>query len=220
MGLEGLGEELAVDAVLVSSTSIIVHTDDGHHHQHQHHHRYAIHGIPQRGRAGGGWEEEAGWLDNGMRRVRQRDESRRWRRAARKSADDDYERGLGGVSYPRIGSRAGEEVEGTGQKPQNRGSSSRTTGDVRGLVSRPSASAGLRVTTGERRRHPYRPLATRPRGAAMPGEPAPPSTCRCRAGVATLEVGPRNEEPLENGTYPNFPNFLFPALKFSFQHLT
>lgn len=32
-GLEGLGEELAVDAVLVSSTSIIVHTDDGHHHR-------------------------------------------------------------------------------------------------------------------------------------------------------------------------------------------
>jgi hypothetical protein len=31
-GLEGLGEELAVDAVLVSSTSIIVHTDDHHHH--------------------------------------------------------------------------------------------------------------------------------------------------------------------------------------------
>lgn len=27
-GLEGLGEELAVDAVLVSSTSIIIHTDN------------------------------------------------------------------------------------------------------------------------------------------------------------------------------------------------
>lgn len=27
-GLEGLGEELALDAVLVSSTSIIIHTDD------------------------------------------------------------------------------------------------------------------------------------------------------------------------------------------------
>jgi len=38
-GLEGLGEELAVDAVLVSSTSIIVHTDD-HHHHYQCHYRY------------------------------------------------------------------------------------------------------------------------------------------------------------------------------------
>lgn len=57
-GLEGLGEELAVDAVLVSSTSIIVHTDDGYHHQHQHHHRYAICDIPR-----GGWEK--GLITNG-----------------------------------------------------------------------------------------------------------------------------------------------------------
>lgn len=59
-GLEGLGEELAVDAVLVSSTSIIVHTDDGHHHQHQHHHRYAIRQVPRGGRAEGGWRGTGG----------------------------------------------------------------------------------------------------------------------------------------------------------------
>lgn len=128
--------------------------------------------------------------------------SRRWRRAARRSADGDRERGAERYSEPsgscagRRGARGGRGAETTESRELDR----RATGDDRGLVSRPSsASAGLRVTTGERRRHPYRPLATR----CLANLRRRPCTCRRRAGVATPETrdcAEERESPEGSGT--------------------
>lgn len=64
-GLDGLGEELAVDAVLVSSTSIIVHADDDDEHHQHHQHQPPLRNIcdsPRRGMRG--WGRGEGRVDN------------------------------------------------------------------------------------------------------------------------------------------------------------